>query len=310
MNATTTITRTRQLPWVGIGTSGEWDRPIDALVAGAIDFSVEQVPAYDNHGTIVPGIKVNRNLLTGEIVGVTSDQYGVIQNDDAFGMLDPFCKAGGVIEHVGMTGQGMCFMVMRMPAMAFGFCDDDFDLYVCAMNSFNTRFPLAIIITPVRVYCQNMFRKLMRRNDAVLVIKHGRLALDRMLSASKASDILLDYKKEFVDTLDRDCSLDRNPDDVHRFIERMLPFTPETPEHPRARQTNERVKEQREEFYYSYYLAPDNTRYFGTRLGVLNAYYDWVTHHVPYRTPDTFEDNRLGGLLSGTTINNKLILSA
>lgn len=303
-------TRTRLLPWVGAGTSGEWSRTSNALEESGLLYQVEQVNAYDDHGNVLPGVLANRRIDTDEIIGVTSPDYGVVQNVDAFGLLDPFCKAGGVIEHAGMTVQGMCFMVMRMPGMAFGFEGDDFELYVCAMNSFNTRFPLAIIITPVRVYCQNMFRKLMKRGDAVLTIKHGRFASERMLSASKASTLLLDYQEEFVDTLDRDCYLTRDPDDVNKFVERMLPFTPETPDHPRAKFTNQRIEIQRAEFINDYYHAPDNIRYEGTRLGVLNAYYDWITHHVPVRASSEFESIRFGNLMSGQAVSNKLILSA
>jgi hypothetical protein len=204
----------------------------------------------------------------------------------------------------------MCFMVMRMPGNAFGFHGDDFELYVCAMNSFNAKFPLALIITPVRVVCQNMFRKLMKRGDAMLVIKHGRFATDRIMSASAASIALTDYQVEFVDTLVRDKCLPRTSDDLDKFVERMLPLTPETSDHPRAKFTNERVRAMRDEFVTDYYHAPDNAKYEGTRLGILNAYYDWITHHVPMRVSDSFEDIRFGNMLSGTAVSSKLILSA
>ena len=310
MSVTTTTAPIRVVPWIGVGTTGSWNNVSEALHDSGLDYEVKTSIAYDKFHNPLPDTIVNYRTDTEEQVGVVSGRYGIVQNADAFSLLDPFCANGGVIEHAGMTQQGMCFMVMRMPSNAFRFHDNSFELYVCAMNSFNAKFPLALIITPVRVICQNMFRKLMKRGDAMLVIKHGRFATDRIMSAMGASIALTDYQVEFVDTLDRDLSLHRTHDDLDSFVERMLPFTPETPEHPRAKFTNERVEEQRREFVDSYYLAPDNARYVGTRLGILNAYYDWLTHHTPTRTSDGFEEIRLGNLMSGTAVNNRLILSA
>lgn len=305
------ITYPRSLPWVGAGTSGRWDNVTDALSYGLLDYEVEQVDAWDDRGNKVPGILVNRNAGTGEIMGVTSDQYGVVQNDQAFSLLDPFCHAGGVIEHAGMTSTGMCFMVMKMESNAFGFKGDCFDMYVCAMNSFNGRYPLAIIMTPVRVYCQNLFRKLMKRGDTALLIKHGRFAADRILSASKAATLLLDYQEDFVDELDDAYHDDlRGPGDAYRFAEKMMPFTPVDAAHPRAKQTNERIEMMRREFVSGYYMAADNLRYVGTRLGLLNAYYDWTTHARPVRASANYEDIRFSNLLSGSGVSRKLIESA
>lgn len=306
----TTTSRPRLLPWVGTGTTGSWDNSVDALEDSGMTYLVEQVNAWDDKGNKVPGVLVNRKVGTNEIMGVTSDQYGVVQNVEAFSLLDPFCKAGGVIEHAGMTTAGMCFMVMRVPSMAFGFRGDGFELYVCAMNSFNTRFPLALIITPVRVYCQNMFRKLMRRGDTALLIKHGRFASDRILSASKASSLLLDYKEDFTSELSSCWNEERTLSDAEHFIDAMFPLVPVGPKHPRAKTSNERIKEMREEFFHDYYHAPDNADYVGTKLGLVNAYYDWTTHHVPVRASSSFEDIRLGNLMSGTAISRKLIEEA
>lgn len=310
MTTTAIMPRKREVPWLGVGTTGEWVEVTEALHDSELDYTVKQSVAYDRYGNELPGVLVNHNVTTGEIVGVTSDRYGVVQNMDAFSLLDPFCKAGGVIEHAGMTVNGMCFMVMRMPGMAFGFMDDDFELYVCAMNSFNTKFPLAIIITPVRVYCQNMFRKLMKRSDTVLMIKHGRFAMDRMLSVSKATTLLIDYTMDFKQALNTSMRYKRTDDDVHDFVEVMMPLVPETPEHPRAAFSNERIRQQREQFFNDYYMAPDNEMYRDTSLGIINAYYDWITHYVPVRASEDFGEIRFGNFMSGANVNRKLVMRA
>jgi hypothetical protein len=150
----------------------------------------------------------------------------------------------------------------------------------------------------------------MKRGDTVLMIKHGRFAADRILSASKASSLLLDYRSDFLGELKEDSLIKRDSDDVQSFIEHMLPLVPVTPERPRAKMSNDRIIAQREEFFNDYYLAADNLRYEGTRLGILNAYYDWITHHVPARTSGNYDDVKFSNLLNGTAVSNKLIENA
>lgn len=304
------LARKREVPWLGMGTTGEWDNVEAALYDAGLGYEVTQTYAYDDMGNQLPGVLVNRRTDTCEIMGVTSDAYGVIQNYDAFSLLEPFCKAGGVIEHAGITEVGMIFMVMRVPGMAFGIMDDAFEMYVCAMNSFNTRFPLAVIITPIRVFCQNMFRKLMKKSDTVTIIKHGRFAKDRILSVSKVNNMLVEYMGDFTDTLSSYYHKPRLMSDVEQWVNDMFPLVPVGPEHPRAHVSNLRIEAQRREFMEEYYHAPDNEMYEGTKLGLVNAYYDWITHNKPVRVSPTFESTRFGNLVNGSAVNRKAIVSA
>lgn len=306
-------TRIREVPWLGCGTSGAWTDVEQALHDSGQLYEVEQVNAYDNLGKQIPGVLVNRRTDNYEIVGATSDRYGVIQNHEGFAMLEPFIQAGGVIEHAGITEQEMVFMVMKMPAAAFGFkfAGDGFDVYVCAMNSFNTRFPLAIIITPIRVYCQNMFRKLMQNGDTVLSIKHGRLAGHRMMAATKVAGLLTCYTDEFVRRLDSAATTKRSRHDVDEWLEQMFPLVPVDAEHPRAETSNKRIEYVREKFLDEYYDAPDNQKYKGTRLGLLNAYFDWVSHSDPSKSsPGSYAQRRFSNLMLGTAVRSKLIAQA
>lgn len=303
-------TRTREVPWLGCGTSGTWTDVEQALHDSGQLYEVEQVNAYDNMGRQIPGVLVNRRIDNYEIVGATSDRYGVIQNHEGFAMLDPFIQAGGVIEHAGMTEQGMVFMVMKMSA-GISFAGDSFDMYVCAMNSFNTRFPMAIIITPIRVYCQNMFRKLMKSSDTVLSIKHGRLAGHRMMAATRVSGLLMGYTSDFTRTLDSAAMTKRSQHDVDEWVEQMFPLVPVDAEHPRAEASNRRIEYVREKFLDEYYDAPDNQMYKGTRLGLLNAYFDWVSHSDPSKsTPGSYAQRRFSNLMLGTAVKPKLIAQA
>ena len=306
------MTRTRSVPWIGCGTSGSWICAADALEDSHQDYEVEQVDAFDDLGHRIPGVLVNRRIDTKEILGSTSDRYGVIQNHDGFAMLDPFAKAGGVIEHAGQTEQGMVFMVMRMPfSTEPGSSSNRFDMYICAMNSFNTRFPMAVIITPVRVVCQNMFRKLMSCSDTVLSIKHGRLAGRRMAAATEVNDLMADYIAGFNGSVRAALATPRSVTEVDAFVEAMFPYVPVDAKHPKAEQSNDRIRQSRRMFLDDYYDADDNQDYKGTSFGLLNAYYDWVSHSEPSRmAAGSYADRRLGNLMLGTAVDRKLLALA
>ena len=59
-----------------------------------------------------------------------------------------------------------------------------------------------------------------------------------------------------------------------------------------------------------YYHAPDNWSYEGTRLGIVNAYYDWITHAEPSRMGSNWYDSNLDKLMTGQKVNAKLLASA
>lgn len=307
--ATPISNRLRLKPWIGVGKAGAWDNVSHALHDAGLDYTVEQTEAWDDRSQRVPNILVNRRMDTHEIVGVTSDRYGVVQNRDAFGMLDPFLSAGGIITSAGQTVGGMVFMVMEVSSYAFGYKGDEFSLYVCCMNSFNTRYPLALFVTPIRVICQNMFRKLLGNSDTVVSIKHGRFAPDRVLSVTRANEFLTDYQGNLINAL-TDCEHSYvNQSDVDGFVERMFPFVPVTLANPRAAQTNGRIALMRNDFIEDYYHAPDNWSYEGTKLGLVNAYYDWITHATPSKMGNFYWDGNLDKLMTGQKVDVKLLAS-
>lgn len=309
-------TRNRTSPWIGVGTSGEWDNYTDALADSGLDFTVAAMPAFVetyepykdyelvNH-QMVPGISVNMKVGSSEILGVTSDRYGIVQNNTAFSLMQPFCENGALIKHAGMTAQGMCFMVAEM--MNYNVAGDAFKVYICMTNSFNSKFPLSLFVTPVRVICQNMFRNLMSNNENMLNIKHGCQIDQRFKLAQDCNSMVMRYMGKFNDMVEGACLTDV---DIDKMIELMFPYKKATTVELQPRM-DALVEETREMFHDVYYKAPDNQDYWGTAFGFINAYYDWMSHRPQTRGDSAkWEQRRFTGLLSGNDINRKLINTA
>jgi hypothetical protein len=300
---------------------GQWTDYRDALDAAQLGFTVEQKelywdrtaftmsaaggwhPAYVQTRESTP-MRVNVRSDNQEALGYVTQQYGLIQNEDAFALLEPFTAAGGVITNAGMTEQGLCFMVLRM--MDKEFLGDRYDFDVMCCNSFNTRFPLSLIMVPTRIICQNMYRKLMGNNDSILHLRHASQADNRLKAANAAVNTISLYATNFGITIENAANKQMDQVATFHLISMLFPYP--KPGGPREQLTKLKVDELRKEFYDKYYMAPDNAKFHGTGMGFLNAYYDFLSHRDPGKNmPGSWEDRRLSGLVAGSSIKPALI---
>ena len=287
-------------PWIGVGTSGEWISVSEALYDSGLAFNVNQEDCYTHEGYIIPGLSVNRKADDGVILGYTSNKYGVIQNHEAFSMMEPFIKAGGRIIQAGQTVNGMMFMVLKLDMITV--LGDDYELYVFVTNSFNRAYPCSLIMTPMRIICQNMYRNIIK--DTIFTARHNGLANNRIETVIDVLHASINYTNSFEDRLEASYKSKANDAYTTKFIEKLFPYKDQNLMTERMKLD---IDTQRELFISQYFNAEDNLKYHGTKLGLINAYYDWVTHASPQRMTMNFDSRRLAGLISGEAIDKKLL---
>lgn len=318
------ISQRREVPWLGIGTSGLWTDYREALADSQLDFLVEPKDAkveiqttFPGNGTLppvfsvgimnpvhyetVPGIQVNLRQSDNKILGCVSSQYGIIQNQEAFKLLEPFTQIGGKITNAGMTEQGLVFMVLRLRQE--NILGDDWNIDVMCTNSFNGMFPCALMIVPTRIICQNMYRSLMGGGaDSVLRIRHGGLAQQRLDAAQVVTGGIMSYISAFGATLEKARANKISSSEVEgRVLPILFPYP--KPGGEREQMSRERVDALRQEFMDVYYDATDNRKFHGTGMGFINAYYDYLSHRNPTKCmPGSWFDRRLSGLVSGNDV--------
>lgn len=96
----------RQKPWHGLGTEvQEAPTSADALICAGLDWEVVQKDVYTGDGSLIPGYKVNLRSTDNAALGIVSDRYKVVQNEDAFQFTDDLLGAGVTYETAG-TLQG------------------------------------------------------------------------------------------------------------------------------------------------------------------------------------------------------------
>lgn len=315
----TIVQSNRVAPWLGIGVQGQWDNSTEALQAAGLDFDVRQEKLYwkrEDKTTVnfmnqlvydepAPMFANVRNT-DDKLLGCVTPQYKTIQNRDAFSLIDPFVQGnGGIITNVGMTEDGLCFMVARVEvARSIGM--EPYEINLMATNSFNTKYPCQIILTPIRIYCQNMYRKL--TNDRVFLAKHTLTANDRLREIAQGNAVekkVLAFKN-IIETYQGKHMSSRQ---LEALVAMLFPY----PKEGGPREVTYRLKaeEQRQRFMDQYWDAPDNRKHQENAFGFVNAYFDYLSHRSNTREMSgSWTDRRLSGLVSGNDVDTKALHEA
>lgn len=305
----------RVAPWLGIGVQGQWDNSVDALEASGLDFGVRQEKLVwfredKQDPTLVypedAPMFANVRNTDDKLLGCVTPQYRIIQNHDAFSLIDPFIQGNnGLITNVGMTEDGLCFMVARVQVERI-IGNEPYEINLMVTNSFNTKYPCQIILTPIRIYCQNMYRKLV--NDRVFLSKHTMAANARLQAIAQGNTV---EKKvlAFSNVIDSYQGKHMNMTQLKALIAMLFPYPKEGG--PREATFKLKVDEQRERFEDQYFDAPDNREHHGSAFGFVNAYFDYLSHRSAARETSTaWADRRLSGLVSGLDVNQGALREA
>jgi phage/plasmid-like protein (TIGR03299 family) len=139
---------------------------------------------------IVPGKKVTMRLDTHECLGIVSENYGVVQNEDAFKFIDTlvtgrmdYDEHKPVIETAGVLGRGeRVFVTAKFPdeIILDNKGDDKIEMYMVFTTSHDGLGAVTCLVTPIRVVCNNTLNFAMRRNAGKLSLHHTRNIMDRL----------------------------------------------------------------------------------------------------------------------------------
>ena len=107
----------RTAPWHGLGVSVE-EAPTSekALQLAGLDWQVEQRDIYTSAGRRVEQFKANVRDTDQKVLGVVSDKYQVVQNEEAFAFTDALLGEGVQYETAGSLANGkMIWLLAKLP---------------------------------------------------------------------------------------------------------------------------------------------------------------------------------------------------
>ncbi len=112
-----TMFSTREKPWHGLGTIvAEALNSGEALEAAGLNWKVVQKKIYTGDRKLIPGYRANVRDTDHRLLGVVSDRYRVVQNEDAFAFTDALLGEGVRYETAGSLQSGRrVWMLAKLP---------------------------------------------------------------------------------------------------------------------------------------------------------------------------------------------------
>lgn len=290
---------TREKPWHGLGVRiQEAPTSEKALWLAGLDWQVLQKDIYTEGRIQVPGYKANVRDSDGQVLGVVTDRYRVVQNREAFAFTDTLLGKGVRYETAGSLQKGKkVWMLARLPK-EYIITGERISPYLVFSNTHDGSGAVRVAVTPIRVVCNNTLNLALNTAKRSWSMIHTGDIREKI---QEAADTLF-RAEEYMDKLGREIEELRNIDltdlQVKEYIEILLPMKKgPTPAQGRNTLRLRRDMEQR------YYDAPDLQKVGSNAYRFINAVSDFATHSSPLRRTANYSEN----LFSRTVDGNPLI---
>lgn len=157
----------RETPWHGLGTNvQEAQKSEDALIMSGLDWKVVQESIYTPQDELIEGYKANVRNIDRKVLGVVTDRYKVIQNEEAFAFTDELLGEGVRYETAGsLQGGKRVWLLAHMPH-EYIISGERISPYLLFSNIHDGSGAIKVALTPIRVVCQNTLN-LALSNDSV-----------------------------------------------------------------------------------------------------------------------------------------------
>jgi phage/plasmid-like protein (TIGR03299 family) len=287
----------REVPWHGLGTIVQ-DAPssIEALRIAGLDWKVEQIPLYSEINGVyqaVPNTFGNRRSSDNSILGVVSERYKIVQNEEAFAFTDALLGAGAVYETAGSLFDGKrVWLLAKLPSISL--LDEETNLFLLFSNSFDASSPVRVSVTPIRVVCNNTLNLALRNVKRQWKMKHCASINDKMVLASETLQLTNKYTTALEAEAFNLYGMKLTDAEVKSMVEKLFPMSKEFSE----KQTKNREAD-RENFLVRYNFAPDVQRFKGTGWGFIQAATDYAGHQEPRRETENYKANRFADIIDG-----------
>ena len=290
---------TREKPWHGLGTRVE-EAPVsaDALRLAGLDWQVVQQPIYTDRLEPIPGYKANIRDSDRRVLGVVTDRYRIIQNQEAFAFTDALLGHGVRYETAGvLQGGRKVWLLARLP-QEYIMGGERISSYLVFSNTHDGSGSVKVALTPVRVVCSNTLNLALKSAARSWSMIHTGNIADKL---DEAGDTLF-RAEQYMDGLGKEFERLRQQKvtdkQVKEFIGQLLPVDEDAT--PIQRRNIIRLREDMEHRYYD---APDLQDVGNNAYRFANAVSDFAPHARPLRRTANYNEN----LFMRTVEGNPLI---
>lgn len=282
-----TMFYTREKPWHGLGTMvAEAPNSKDALRLAGLNWKVLQEPVYTENEELIQGYKANVRDTDRKVLGVVTDRYKVIQNEEAFAFTDTLLGEGVRYETAGSLQEGRrVWMLARLPR-EFIIGGERISPYMVFSNTHDGSGAVKTALTPIRVVCNNTLNLALRTAKRSWSMIHTGDISGKIEEAKNtlllADEYMTALGQEFEDL--RKIKLSEKQ--VLDYIKILLPM-----EENYSLLQKRGVEKLRADIKMRYFDAPDLKDVGNNGYRFVNAVSDFATHSTPRRKTANYKEN-------------------
>lgn len=287
----------RETPWHGLGT-----RVITALSSkealglAGLDWKVNQKPIY-TEGEEITGYKANVRSTDGKVLGVVTDRYRIIQNEDAFAFTDALLGEGVKYETAGsLQGGRRVWLLAHMPH-EYIISGERISPYLVFSNTHDGSGSVKVALTPVRVVCSNTLNLALSTAKRSWSMVHTGNVTEKLQEARNT----LFMAQNYMDNLGREFENLRKKQmadkEVLEYIDMLLPIAEDS-----TSQQRKNILRLREDLRMRYFDAPDLKDVGGNAYRFINAVSDFATHAEPLRRTAKYKENVFAKVIDGNPL--------
>ena len=152
---------------------GQWLRILPLLCLAGLDWKVEQHPIVTSDGIPLNGFWANVRNIDQKVLGVVSDKYKVVQNEEAFAFTDTLLGEGVTYETAGALQEGRKVWLLAKLPQKYIISGDEITPYLVFSNSHDGSGAIKVAMTPVRVVCNNTLNLALEHARRIWSTTHG-----------------------------------------------------------------------------------------------------------------------------------------
>ena len=221
-----TMFSVRETPWHGLGRIVlDAAASSEALDLACLDWQVESRNIYSGTCAMIPGYRANVRSTDDAVLGVVSDRYRIVQNEEAFQFTDDLLGEGVTYETAGsLQGGKKVWMLAKLPEK-YIIAGDEVTPYLVFFNSHDGSSGVKVAMTPVRVVCQNTLNLALGTAKRIWTARHTENVLLRVQDARETLQLANNYMGELGKGIHELTTINLSDRKVQEFINEFFPVT-------------------------------------------------------------------------------------
>ena len=296
-----TMFYTREKPWHGLGTMvAEAPESREALRLAELDWRVLQEPVYTENNELIAGYRVNVRDRDRKVLGVVTDRYKVVQNEEAFAFTDTLLGEGVRYETAGSLQEGKrVWLLARMP-QEFIILGERITPYLVFSNAHDGSGAVKTALTPIRVVCNNTLNLALKTAKRSWSMIHTGDINEKIEEAKNTLFLADAYMTALGNEFENLRQKKMTEKQVMDYRELLLPI-----EEKATLQQRRGIEKLREDMKLRYFDAPDLRDLGNNAYRFVNAVSDFATHAEPRRKTANYRENMFAKTADGNPLIDK-----